>query len=139
MAGTGARAAAHMQKHRVAPSARPRLHQRALLSYPPRPSTAFSFRSLLNRLLRRTCLSLPTFFLPCYLCFTLFPLPCSPTSSLVPAPGTGPTGPLTRVNGLHFHRVLQQMGLLFLLLLSRQIFTLPHGREGSFSEHPAVS
>lgn len=71
MAGTGAGAAAHMQKHRVAPSARPRLHQRALLSYPPRPSTAFSFRSLLNRLLRRTCLSLPTFFLPCHLCFTL--------------------------------------------------------------------
>lgn len=88
MAGTGAGATAHMQQHGAAPSARLRLQQRALLYHPPRASTAFSLRSLLYGLLRRTCLSLPAFPLPSALllshCLALL------TSVLVPTPGDRP-------------------------------------------------
>ena len=82
-----------VQRHRVAPSAetapvRLHLQQCAFLSQPPMNSTAISLRSLslLNSLLRRTCLSFPPFLLPCHLCSPLFPLPHSLTS----APGACP-------------------------------------------------
>lgn len=81
---------------------------------------------LLNSLLRRTCLSFPPFSLPWHLCSPLFPLPRSLTSASDACPH-GPQSTLAFVVWLHFHQALRQMDLLFLLLFSRQIVSLPHG------------
>lgn len=77
---------------------------------------------LLNSLPRRTCLSFPPFLPP-----PLSLLPSSPTAFLSllchcgqPA-GHSPQSVPTRAPGLRFHWALRQIGLLFLLPLSRQV------------------